>query len=135
MAKTLQDILKDLSNGITPSQADFLSALKDAGWNSNSGAFSGNNSKDIEELKRNIKEASAVLSNYTTVKGKLFGELQGDKARLETLKGELKDAEEEFSKAKIDLQRSLSSSSDAFFKNRLGANSEKTFEKELEKYD
>lgn len=47
MAKTLQDILKDLSNGITPSQADFLSALKDAGWNSNSGAFSGNNSKDI----------------------------------------------------------------------------------------
>ena len=135
MAKTLQDILKDLSNGITPSQADFLSALKDAGWNSNSGAFSGNNSKDIEELKRNIKEASAVLSNYTTVKGKLFGELQGDKARLETLKGELKDAEEEFSKAKIDLQRSLSSSSDAFFKNLLGANSEKTFEKALEKYD
>lgn len=135
MAKTLQDILKDLSNGITPSQADFLSALKDAGWNSNSGAFSGNNSKDIEELKRNLKEASAVLSNYTTVKGKLFGELQGDKARLETLKGELKDAEEEFSKAKIDLQRSLSSSSDAFFKNLLGANSEKTFEKALEKYD
>lgn len=135
MAKTLQDILKDLSNGITPSQADFLSALKDAGWNSNSGAFSGNNSKDIEELKRNIKEASDVLSNYTTVKGKLFGELQGDKARLETLKGELKDAEEEFSKAKIDLQRSLSSSSDAFFKNLLGANSEKTFEKALEKYD
>ena len=135
MAKTLQDILKDLSNGITPSQADFLSALKDAGWNSNSGGFSGNNSKDIEELKRNIKEASAVLSNYTTVKGKLFGELQGDKARLETLKGELKDAEEEFSKAKIDLQRSLSSSSDAFFKNLLGANSEKTFEKALEKYD
>lgn len=135
MAKTLQDILKDLSNGITPSQADFLSALKDAGWNSNSGAFSRNNSKDIEELKRNIKEASAVLSNYTTVKGKLFGELQGDKARLETLKGELKDAEEEFSKAKIDLQRSLSSSSDAFFKNLLGANSEKTFEKALEKYD
>ena len=135
MAKTLQDILKDLSNGITPSQADFLSALKDAGWNSNSGAFSGNNSKDIEELKRNIKEASAVLSNYTTVKGKLFGELQGDKARLETLKGELKDAEEEFSKAKIDLQRSLSSSSDVFFKNLLGANSEKTFEKALEKYD
>lgn len=135
MAKTLQDILKDLSNGITPSQADFLSALKNAGWNSNSGAFSGNNSKDIEELKRNIKEASAVLSNYTTVKGKLFGELQGDKARLETLKGELKDAEEEFSKAKIDLQRSLSSSSDAFFKNLLGANSEKTFEKALEKYD
>ena len=135
MAKTLQDILKDLSNGITPSQADFLSALKDAGWNSNSGAFSGNNSKDIEELKRNLKEASAILSNYTTVKGKLFGELQGDKARLETLKGELKDAEEEFSKAKIDLQRSLSSSSDAFFKNLLGANSEKTFEKALEKYD
>ena len=135
MAKTLQDILKDLSNGIAPSQADFLSALKDAGWNSNSGAFSGNNSKDIEELKRNLKEASAVLSNYTTVKGKLFGELQGDKARLETLKGELKDAEEEFSKAKIDLQRSLSSSSDAFFKNLLGANSEKTFEKALEKYD
>lgn len=135
MAKTLQDILKDLSNGITPSQADFLSALKDAGWNSNSGAFSGNNSKDIEELKRNLKEASAVLSNYTTVKGKLFGELQGDKVRLETLKGELKDAEEEFSKAKIDLQRSLSSSSDAFFKNLLGANSEKTFEKALEKYD
>ena len=135
MAKTLQDILKDLSNGITPSQADFLSALKDAGWNSNSGAFSGNNSKDIEELKRNLKEASAVLSNYTTVKGKLFGELQGDKARLETLKGELKDAEEEFSKAKIDLQRSLSSSSDAFFKNLLGVNSEKTFEKALEKYD
>ena len=135
MAKTLQDILKDLSNGITPSQADFLSALKDAGWNSNSGAFSGNNSKDIEELKRNIKEASAVLSNYTTVKGKLFGELQGDKARLETLKGELKDAEEEFSKAKIDLQRSLSSSSDAFFKNLLGANSEKTFENALKKYD
>lgn len=135
MAKTLQDILKDLSNGITPSQADFLSALKDAGWNSNSGAFSGNNSKDIEELKRNIKEASSVISNYTTVKGKLFGELQGDKARLETLKGELKDAEEEFSKAKIDLQRSLSSSSDAFFKNLLGANSEKTFEKALEKYD
>lgn len=135
MAKTLQDILKDLSNGITPSQADFLSALKDAGWNSNSGAFSGNNLKDIEELKRNLKEASAVLSNYTTVKGKLFGELQGDKARLETLKGELKDAEEEFSKAKIDLQRSLSSSSDAFFKNLLGANSEKTFEKALEKYD
>ena len=135
MAKTLQDILKDLSNGITPSQADFLSALKDAGWNSNSGAFSGNNSKYIEELKRNLKEASAILSNYTTVKGKLFGELQGDKARLETLKGELKDAEEEFSKAKIDLQRSLSSSSDAFFKNLLGANSEKTFEKALEKYD
>ena len=50
MAKTLQDILKDLSNGIAPSQADFLSALKDAGWNSNSGAFSGNNSKDIEKL-------------------------------------------------------------------------------------
>lgn len=137
MAKTLQDILKDLSNGITPSQADFLSALKDAGWNSNSGAFSGNNSKDIEELKRNIKEASAVLSNYTTVKGKLFGELQGDKARLETLKGELKDAEEEFSKAKIDLQRSLSASTstDAFFKDLLGANSEKTFENALKKYD
>ena len=137
MAKTLQDILKDLSNGITPSQADFLSALKDAGWNSNSGAFSGNNSKDIEELKRNIKEASAVLSNYTTVKGKLFGELQGDKARLETLKGELKDAEEEFSKAKIDLQRSLSASAstDAFFKDLLGANSEKTFENALKKYD
>ena len=136
MAKTLQDILKDLSNGVTPSQADFLSALKDAGWKQNGNTFSRSDTKDIEELKRNIKEASTVLSNYTTVKGKLFGELQEDKARLETLKGELKDAEEEFNKAKRDLQRSLASSGSSSFLNSLvGGDSEKTFQNALKKYD
>lgn len=136
MAKTLQDILNDLSNGITPSQADFLSALKGAGYKPVSGNFSGSDSKDIEELKRNIKEASTVLSKYTTVKGKLFGELQEDKARLETLKGELKDAEEDFNKAKRDFQRSLASSGSSSFLNSLvGGDSEKTFQNALKKYD
>ena len=47
-------------------------------------------SKDIGELRRDIAEASAVLSRYTTVKGKLFGELQEDKARLNSLKDEFR---------------------------------------------
>ena len=42
-------------------------------------------SKDIDALRRDIAEASTVLTKYTTVKGKLFGELQEDKARLQGL--------------------------------------------------
>lgn len=64
-------------------------------------------SKDIDELRRDINEATAVLSKYTTVKGKLFGELQEDKARLASLKDELKDAEESFEKAKEHFLKSL----------------------------
>ena len=47
------------------------------------------------------------MSKYTTVKGKLFGELQEDKARLASLKDELKDAEESFEKAKEHFLKSL----------------------------
>lgn len=64
-------------------------------------------SKDIDELRRDVNEATAVLSKYTTVKGKLFGELQEDKARLASLKDELKDAEESFEKAKEHFLKSL----------------------------
>lgn len=66
------------------------------------------NSKDISELRRDIAEASAVLSRYTTVKGKLFGELQEDKARLNSLKDELNSAEQDFEKAKQNLEATLS---------------------------
>ena len=76
-------------------------------------------SKDISELRRDIAEASAVLSRYTTVKGKLFGELQEDKARLTSLKDELKDAEESFEKAKQNFINALSG--DKWLKN-LGIN-------------
>ena len=65
-------------------------------------------SKDIGELRRDIAEASAVLSRYTTVKGKLFGELQEDKARLNSLKDELNNAEKEFDTAKKNLEQRLS---------------------------
>lgn len=65
------------------------------------------NSKDIDELRRDINEATAVLSKYTTVKGKLFGELQEDKAKLASLKDELKDAEESLEKAKEHFLKSL----------------------------
>lgn len=65
-------------------------------------------SKDISELRRDIAEASAVLSRYTTVKGKLFGELQEDKARLNSLKDELDNAEKEFDTAKKNLEQTLS---------------------------
>lgn len=64
-------------------------------------------SKDIDELRRDINEATAVLSKYTTVKGKLFGELQEDKARLNSLKDELNNAEESFEKAKEHFLKSL----------------------------
>ena len=64
-------------------------------------------SKDIDELRRDINEATAVLSKYTTVKGKLFGELQEDKARLSSLKDELNNAEESFEKAKEHFLKSL----------------------------
>lgn len=76
-------------------------------------------SKDIDELRRDINEATAVLSKYTTVKGKLFGELQEDKARLASLKDELKDAEESFEKAKQNFINALSD--DKWLKN-LGIN-------------
>lgn len=76
-------------------------------------------SKDIDELRRDINEATAVLSKYTTVKGKLFGELQEDKARLASLKDELKDAEESFEKAKQNFINALSG--DKWLKN-LGIN-------------
>lgn len=65
-------------------------------------------SKDISELRRDIAEASAVLSRYTTVKGKLFGELQEDNARLNSLKDELNNAEKEFNTAKKSLEQALS---------------------------
>ena len=65
-------------------------------------------SKDIDALRRDVSEASAVLSKYTTVKGKLFGELQEDKARLNSLKDELNSAEKEFETAKKNLEATLS---------------------------
>ena len=76
-------------------------------------------SKDIDELRRDINEATAVLSKYTTVKGKLFGELQEDKARLNSLKDELNSAEQEFEKAKQNFINALSG--DKWLKN-LGIN-------------
>lgn len=66
------------------------------------------NSKDIDALRRDIAEASTVLTKYTTVKGKLFGELQEDKARLNSLKDELNSAEQEFETAKKNLEATLS---------------------------
>lgn len=65
-------------------------------------------SKDIDALRRDIAEASTVLARYTTVKGKLFGELQEDKARLNSLKDELNNAEQEFETAKKNLETTLS---------------------------
>ena len=76
-------------------------------------------SKDIDELRRDINEATAVLSKYITVKGKLFGELQEDKARLNSLKDELNSAEQEFEKAKQNFINALSG--DKWLKN-LGIN-------------
>lgn len=76
-------------------------------------------SKDIDALRRDIAEASTVLTKYTTVKGKLFGELQEDKARLNSLKDELNSAEQEFEKAKQNFINALSG--DKWLKN-LGIN-------------
>lgn len=106
MAKTLQQILDDIKNGVTVNETDFISALKDVGYGPRSNVkISG--SKDVKELERSIKEASTVLSSYTTLKGKLFRELEQDKAKLSSLKEELKDAEDSFESAKRSAEEKL----------------------------
>lgn len=106
MAKTLQQILDDIKNGVTVNEADFISALKDVGYGPRSNVkISG--SKDVKELEKSIKEASTVLSSYTTLKGKLFRELEQDKAKLSSLKEELKDVEDSFESAKRSAEEKL----------------------------
>ncbi len=106
MAKTLQQILDDIKNGVTVNEADFISALKDVGYGPRTNVkISG--SKDIKKLEKSIKEASTVLSSYTTLKGKLFRELEQDKAKLSSLKEELKDAEDNFESAKHSAEEKL----------------------------
>lgn len=87
-------------------------------------------SKDIDALRRDIAEASTVLSNYTTVKGKLFGALREDKARLNSLRDELKSAEQEFETAKQNLENTLSSLS---FSSLIDKDFNKTIENAIRK--